>query len=217
MENDEKYLNSTHYCDFNDPELQKLAGRFKGKAKNENEFVKVIFEYVRDEFPFGVDLVKVKASETAKKGYGSCWSKSLLLIALLRYHQIPARLIRYPMKRDFQLFVGLFYIFMNNPFYHCAVEVFIENRWIKIDPTIDARLYNALYKPLNVKWDIQWDGKNDCVNCPDKMLGGPELFDNIDGIINANVGNLITPVFLPFYYIVNALAWKKIKRRLMVS
>jgi transglutaminase-like putative cysteine protease len=211
METNPSYLEATHYCDYNHPAIRDLAELFKDKAKNQTELVSAIFKHVRDEVAFGMDLVKVKASDTARKGYGACWNKALLLIAVLRYYHIPTRLIRYGMIRDFQRpFVGLTYLFANSPFYHCQVETYINNKWVKLDPTVDNKLYDTFYKPMNVPWDIQWDGKNDVITFTNKILSGPELLHDIDKSTASRVGNWIFAIQLPILKLINIRAWKKL-------
>jgi transglutaminase-like putative cysteine protease len=211
METNPSYLETTHYCDYDNPAIRDLADIFKDKTNDQTELVKAVFKHVRDEVAFGTDLVKVKASDTARKGYGACWNKALLLIAVLRYYRIPSRLIRYAVKRDFQRpFTGMGYLFMNSPFYHCAVETYINNKWVKLDPTVDKKLYNTFYKPRNVPWDIQWDGNSDVITFTNKILSGPELLQDIDKSINSRVGNWIFAMYLPFYKLLNIRAWKKL-------
>lgn len=214
MDKNENNVRPTNYCDYTHPVIKELADSFKDTSKNQTELIQSVFEYVRDTYLFGVDLVKVKASETVKKGYGACWNKAILLISILRYYHIPSRLIRYGMKRDFQKpFTGLSYLFMNNPFYHCLVEAFVDGRWIKLDPTVDRKLYEALYAPLDVPWNIDWDGISDCITFTDKIISGPEILHDIDKSVNERVGNAVYPLFLTMYKMVNKAGWNRVIRR----
>ena len=52
------YLKPTHYCDYDHPVIGDIAGRFAGRPGNRIELVKAIFEHVRDEIVFGMDLVQ---------------------------------------------------------------------------------------------------------------------------------------------------------------
>ena len=57
---------------------------FKG-SKDPIELEKNILIYVRGGIVFSGENWQVKASETLEKGYGTCYNKNLLMIALMRY------------------------------------------------------------------------------------------------------------------------------------
>ncbi len=167
-----------------------------------------LFEFVRDNYPLCSDGVKVKASETAKKGYGACWNKALLLIALLRNSFILSRLVKIPLKREFlQPLIGDDVQFLNNPFYHCFVQILIDDRWVFADPSLDSISFDVLYRPLNVEWNITWDGQTDHIIHTDKILGPIELIENIDNLFNSGLGNHLTPESL--IPIMNKKYWEK--------
>ena len=68
MKNDEdRNLQETYYCDFSNSIVQNLS---KDILESKNHHVMSLFEFVRDRYPLSADAVKVKASETAEKGYG---------------------------------------------------------------------------------------------------------------------------------------------------
>ncbi len=192
MQNSENQnLQETYYCDFHNPILQNLSKKIL-ESKN-NKAIK-LFEIVRDNYPLCVDGVKVRASETAEKGYGACWNKALLLIALLRNSLIPSRMVKIPLKREFlEPLIGDDFQFLNNPFYHCFVQVLIDDRWVFADPSLDSKSFDVLYRPLNVEWDISWDGQTDHIIHKENILGPIEIIEDIDQSFNSGLGNQVTP------------------------
>jgi hypothetical protein len=206
MENNKDInLQETYYCDFNNPIIQNIS---KHILESKHHTVIRIFNFVRDNYPLCADVVKVKASETAEKGYGACWNKALVMTALLRNSSIPSRMVKHPLKREFlEPLMGDDVQFLNNPFYHCFVQVLIEGKWIFADPSLDSKSYEVLYRPLNVKWNITWDGKTDHIIHNDKILGPIEIIDDIDNSFNSGLGNNSTPEFL--IPLLNRKYWEK--------
>ena len=201
----EPYLQETYYCDFNNPVFRNVPIKH---SKSLRAASIEVFLFVRDSFPLCADSLKTKASETLKKKYGACWNKALLMVALLRKYSIPSRIVKHPLKKDFlKPILGNDFLFINNPYYHCFVQINIDGNWIFADPSLDAKSYEKLYLPLGVKWNINWDGKSDHVIHNDKIVGRVEQLDDIDKSFNSGLGNRSTPGFLiPFF---NNKYWKK--------
>jgi hypothetical protein len=206
MQNSEDHnFQETYYCNFHNPILQNLS---KNILESKNNKAIKLFEFVRDNYPLCADGVKVKASETAEKGYGACWNKALLLTALLRNSLIPSRMVKIPLKREFlEPLIGDDVQFLNNPFYHCFVQMFIDDHWVFADPSLDSKSFNVLYRPLNVEWNITWDGKTDHIIHTDKILGPIEIIEDIDNSFNSGLGNQLTPESL--IPVMNRKYWKK--------
>ena len=152
-------LAETDYCDYSNAEIKKVARTFLKFKKNERELVTKLFLFVRDDIIFGGDRWRVKASETLNKGYGACYNKNLLLVALLRYHGIPSQLCANPMSKNFNKpAIGYGYITMSTPFFHCFTKVLVDKKWVDIDPTLDKTTYDTFFAPLNIDWSVDWDG-----------------------------------------------------------
>ena len=202
---EDRYLQETYYCDFRNPILQNLS---KNILKSKQDVAIKLFEFVRDNYPIGLDAVRVRASETAQKGFGGCWNKALLLVAFLRNASIPCNIVKIPLKRDFiEPLIEDDVQFLNNPFYHCFVQILVDGRWVFADPSVDSKSYDALYLPLNVEWNVTWDGKTDHINHKDKILGPMEIIDDIDKSFNSGLGNNSTPESL--IPIMNKKYWEK--------
>jgi hypothetical protein len=87
----QNYLAKTHMCDHDDPWLMKLAEEMINGAITPVEKARRIFGYVRDRVRFGLAYSRSTATQTLKRGYGDCLSKSNVQVALLRSMDIPAR------------------------------------------------------------------------------------------------------------------------------
>ncbi len=213
MKQPRPFQEATRFCDFEQPAISSLARDLARGETDARKIVEAVFKYVRDNIRFGIDSVQVKASETLTKGYGTCWNKSLLMIALLRSNGIPARMACNPLKREFMIpLVGEAYKGMQELFNHCFVQVQLEGRWISVDATVDARTYQKLFVPHGVAWGIDWNGKDDMRLYTEHIAGAAEIFEDLDSAIERNVGNLLPPasefdaVFGPF----NQQMWRVI-------
>lgn len=89
-----EYLISSNIIDFHSEIIQSTAEALSKPFLSEIEYVKKVYEYVRDEFPHSFDIggteVACSASDVIKYGHGICYAKSHLLAALLRCSNIPA-------------------------------------------------------------------------------------------------------------------------------
>ena len=91
-----RYLESSTYIDFTDPQVARQAAILAGDALTEEEVVEHCFLFVRDQikhsWDFKLDPVTCRASEVLRHGTGFCYAKSHLLAALLRANGIPTGL-----------------------------------------------------------------------------------------------------------------------------
>ena len=188
--NNVNHLKETYFCDYNHIAIRNTANDFAKTLKDPIELTKSIFMHVRDAIIFGGDHWQLKASETLEKGYGACWNKNLLLIALLRFYKIPSRLKANPMKNDFMKpAMGAAYLTVSNPFYHCFTEVYLDGRWIAIDPTLDKNTYSTFFTPRNVKWGIDWNGIDDMLLYTGSIMGPAESYTDIDQALIFNLNS----------------------------
>ena len=92
----EKYLESSRYIDWENPEVVKLSNSLARGQDGEEGIAKSCFEWVRDNIKHSADYklnpVTCKASDVLKHRTGYCYAKSHLLAALLRANGIPAAL-----------------------------------------------------------------------------------------------------------------------------
>ncbi len=207
----EDMVQETFFCDFGHKEIQRVADKLAKDKDDQAELAERIFGFVRDEIVFGFDPWQVKASDTLQKGYGMCSNKALLMVALLRYHRIPARLASIAIKRDFlRPAWGFWCLMMPKILQHVIAQVCLKGRWISIDLTVDKKTYEKLYLPSGISWGIDWDGSTDCLVFKDEIVGPVEPYSDIDQALRSNAGNPIPPGFIlrPFFSFINKRMWK---------
>jgi transglutaminase-like putative cysteine protease len=215
-----RFINKTYYCNYSNRSIEDVAINFEPYRENKRDLATKLFIFVREKIIFGGDRWKVKASETLNKGYGACYNKNLLLIALLRYHGIPAKLCANPMPKHFNKApMGFGYVTVSTPFYHCFTKLFIDGKWIDIDPTFDKRTYDTFFAPLGVDWDVEWDSYNDMLLYKGLPIGPPKIYDDIDEALNKNLNSHFLfrwePEFLLSMWLSlgNSMMWKKTNKQ----
>lgn len=89
----QKFLKETELVNFSHPDVKALASKLAYDALTDEEIAKNCFTYVRDEINHSGDsqdnITTIKASDVLKHKTGWCYSKSILLTALLRANNIP--------------------------------------------------------------------------------------------------------------------------------
>ena len=91
------FLQSTYYFDYESESIQKIIAEFDRATLTDKEKAVAVYERVRDGWmynPYHISLSeeKLRASYIAEKPTGHCIEKSVVLIAVLRGLNIPARL-----------------------------------------------------------------------------------------------------------------------------
>jgi transglutaminase-like putative cysteine protease len=88
------YLEDTIVIDWQSPAVMAKSRELVADCRSEEERVRALYEWVRDEIPHSYDIdtdvVTCRASSVLKEGTGLCFAKSHLLAALLRASGIPA-------------------------------------------------------------------------------------------------------------------------------
>ena len=128
------YLEATDIIDFGNglsSEVTDLSYDIITRSKNNIDFIKNTFEYVRDEIFHSADIagekVTCRASEVLKAKEGICFAKSHLLAAILRNNLIPTgfcyqRLILEDKTAPYYVLHGL-----------NAVYIEQADKWIRLD------------------------------------------------------------------------------------
>lgn len=205
-------LKETYFCDYNHPAIRKLAHDLAEQTSDPMDIAKKTFYYVRDNIITGYDLYKMKASDILKKGYGICWGKSTLLIALLRCNKIEAQFGTVPVHRKFiEPLIGNFYRLANSPYHHCIVHALLNGRWTILDPVLDKKTFETFFVPRKIAWGIDWNGEDDCSLYSESILGSPEIHADIDGTIRNKAGNSEPLEFIAkkVNHFLNQRIWKK--------
>jgi len=182
-------LQETFYCDISHPAIKETARRISVKDTDPWKITEATFKYVRDNIRFGCDLVKVKASETLTKGYGACWNKALLVVALLRCNGVPARMGYNLVKKEFMKpALGERYKTLHDRENHCFALVYLDDKWIAVDATLDPRTYEKFYAPTGVTWGIEWNGQDNMHLYTENIVGPIGYFEDIDAALEQDVG-----------------------------
>jgi transglutaminase-like putative cysteine protease len=213
---EEAYLKKSVYCDYGHPAI---AGLAQDLAKGESEPAGIVlstFKHIRDHIRFGFDLVQVKASETLSKGYGVCWNKSLLLVALLRSNKIPARMAHHPVNREFMRpAMGDACQTLTDTINHCFTQVHLNGAWVTVDATLDTPTYTNLFKPHHVSWGIDWDGVKDMRLYSEHIDGPVVVVEDIDAAVQQDMGNVLPPLTEAeaFFGSANRQMWQAVDAR----
>jgi len=137
------YLLSSEIIDFSDESLVRLSDELTKSSKDKTEYIKLAYEYVRDNISHSADInndiITCTASEVIKAGHGICFAKSHLLAALLRYKSVPAGFCYQKLILDDE----------NAPvlIYHGLNGVYIEeyDKWIRLDARGNKTGVNAQF------------------------------------------------------------------------
>ncbi|MDD5590146.1 MAG: transglutaminase-like domain-containing protein [Candidatus Portnoybacteria bacterium] len=183
-----EFLTETKYCDFNNSKVKELATKITENAKTDQEKAVALFYWVRDNILYRVGFWNRKASETLLDGKGVCTCKANLLIALLRAIGIPAGYgVMRVVGREY--FGPIVPICLKNlaskESIHVYVFVFLDNRWIKCDPSDDKSLSAKIHHLNPQSRIIEWDGETDAMlNLdPSHVLKNEGPLSNLDHIM----------------------------------
>ncbi|WP_315121190.1 transglutaminase-like domain-containing protein [uncultured Clostridium sp.] len=133
------YLKQTTLLDFNTPSIQDLIINKGWKDLEEEEKIKAVYDFVRNEIKFGYNRSDdILASEVLKDGYGQCNTKSILLMALLRALGIPCRIHGFYIDKKMQkgALTGITYLFAPKKIVHAWTEVYFNNQWVALEGVI---------------------------------------------------------------------------------
>lgn len=160
------FLKPSKLCDSDTPLIKSAAEEITKNAMNPKVAAVRIFYFVRDKIPLAFVNPNLTASETLRKGKGSCFTKATLQMALLRAAGIPARFRVMEFKgNDPNEWEGILpriaVSMMPEQFPHYLVEVYLEGRWIMADATFDKALIP----------DIEdWNGEDDVCSIADEAI-----------------------------------------------
>jgi len=139
------FLKETELIDLSTPEIQKVALELSKDTSSDVEIAKKCFTYVRDKINHSGDVVDgqtttFKASDVLKYKTGWCYSKSILLAALLRANHIPTgfcyqRLSCSEYVKDVYCLHGLNAIYLK------------DFGWYKVDARGNKEGVNAQFNP----------------------------------------------------------------------
>lgn len=139
----DEYLKHDDVIDYENEAITGLADRLFQKANNELEFIKITYEFVRDNISHSADINKdvitCAASEVLKAGHGICFAKSHLLAALLRCKSVPAGFCYQKLILDDETAPVLVYHGLN------GIYIQDYNKWIRLDARGNRTGVNAQF------------------------------------------------------------------------
>lgn len=137
------YLSKDDVIDFDNKLIMELSDKLFNKAYDEIDYIRLAYEYVRDNISHSADInndiITCSASEVLKAGHGICFAKSHLLAALLRYRSIPAGFCYQKLILDDDFAPVLIYHGLNGIF----LKKF--NKWIRLDARGNKSGVNAQF------------------------------------------------------------------------
>lgn len=182
MEIEKEYISPTKVCDVESSDIKMKSFLLTKNSYSLKQKAIDIFNFVRDEIKYRFDYPYTKASETLKKGYGNCFNKTNLQIALLRNLNIYSGYKVYLIKKEvfFPIVPEEIYKMISQPTVHVSCVVFLDDRWIEADTTIDFELYSHVYKYMDDWKYLEWDGESD-ISIPERYIVECEgIYSNID-------------------------------------
>lgn len=141
----EEYLKPTAFLDCETQSIKEKAMELAGRQVGVADKAKSLFYFVRDEIKYDPYSPRYlpehyQASKILERGVGYCVQKAVLLAALARAANIPARL-RFANIRNYLQFGKLVELMGTNLFiYHGLVEMYIGKKWLKATPTFDLKM-----------------------------------------------------------------------------
>ncbi|HOK80972.1 MAG TPA: transglutaminase family protein [bacterium] len=176
----DEYLKETRYCDIHSQEIDDFY-RAIG-SRDTNEIANLIFNFVRDSVKYRFDYPWVKASETLRKKTGNCFNKANLQIALLRRAGIPAGYGVYLVHKEIlkPILPPDIYLLVNQPTVHVFAKLFIHNRWVNLDATVDFELFQCFYNNSSIWSHTHWDGLSDISLDKSFVVEDQGVYANID-------------------------------------
>ncbi len=139
-----KYMIETKLLNFRDPRFDRLFQERGWEDLPEEEKIRGIYNFVRDEIRFGYNRKDdMPSSEILDDGYGQCNTKGILLMSLLRKAGIPCRFHGFTIDKALQkgAITGIWYRLSPPSIVHSWVEVFYKERWFNLEGFILDRPY----------------------------------------------------------------------------
>ena len=219
------YMAITDMCDNDNPWLHRLAEEITNAASTPLEKALRIFYYVRDQVRFSVAYSRSTASQTLKRGYGDCVSKTNSQVALLRSMDIPARfrMVKVESVTLHHLVADFLYRQMTPTASHFWPECFLDDKWVSCEAFLDKPLYEGMLKKGLITKEqvptIEWDGKSDLIILKawiTEQLGSIPSAEDAIGCLKISEEGMpplwIEKIIAPFFYPLNLRYSDKIRQ-----
>ena len=140
----EKYLEKTRLLDYDNETIASLIKNKQWGNIDEKEKVKQIYEFIRDDIPFGYNIDDaISASMVLQDGYGQCNTKGILFMAILRAVNIPCRIHGFTIDEILQkgAMKSFYYTLAPKEIVHSWVEIYFKGNWFNLEGFILDKLY----------------------------------------------------------------------------
>jgi transglutaminase-like putative cysteine protease len=173
MDQLERYLKPTFTIDSDNELVKGKAWELTKGQEDPATKAEILFYFVRDQIKYNVYvpfhlLEHYKASTILQKGQGYCVQKAVLMAALARAMDIPARLgfadiINHLLPEKFLEVYGT-----NLLVYHGFTELYLNDTWIRVTPTFDLQMCRK-HRIIPVDFDGKTDARFHRVNRDGKL------------------------------------------------
>ncbi|KKR91271.1 MAG: hypothetical protein A2556_00505 [Candidatus Vogelbacteria bacterium RIFOXYD2_FULL_44_9] len=201
------FLQETTFCDHSQSSIKTIVEDYKKKFSNEKDLAVALFYFVRDKTHYRVGFWNKKASETLAEGSGTCTNNSNLLVAMLRAAGIPAGygIMKVHGKKYFGPIVPpRLKFFIGDKSVHIYCYVFLNNKWIKCDPSDDEPFATNTQHFNPQSRLLEWDGEShsELNLCGEHIISDSEPIANIDAVFRKKMKSYKTiPVKIANLYI----------------
>jgi len=158
-----EYLEESPYFDFSTSEIVDYAKHLVASETDPNKIAILLYKGVRDDIKYNAYTFETKpesfsASYCLKQGESYCIPKAVLLGALCRLYNIPARLGLADVKNHLASPQFLEYLQSNIFVMHGYTDIFLNGKWVKATPAFDT----GLCKLMNLK-PLEFNGREDSI------------------------------------------------------
>jgi len=175
----EKYLSSTYFVDSDSEIVRQIAKNTVKEAIDHKEKAIMLFYWTRDEIKYDAYSLsskrrRYKASKIIQEGKGWCVQKAVLLTALARAVDLPARL-HFADIRNHQTPDKLKDMIGTDVFlYHGYTDFYLDNKWVKATPAFNKELCDKFgYRT------VEFDGIHDAT-LPSTTLNGEKYVEYLN-------------------------------------
>ncbi|MFQ5447114.1 MAG: transglutaminase family protein [Saprospiraceae bacterium] len=145
----QKYLSPARFIDSDHPAIMAYARQHTTGATTDEQKAIRLFEAVRDGFyydPYNIELTKEAfvASNILQRPRAYCIEKAIVLAAVLRAANLPARLFFGNVRNHIATEKFTEFLKTDIMVFHGSAEVFLHGKWIKLTPAFNKELCEKL-------------------------------------------------------------------------
>ena len=157
------YLKNTSFFDFETECVVDYGKRLVGSETNPTKIAILLYLGVRDDikynaYTFETSQESFSASYCLQQGESYCVPKAVLLGALCRLYEIPARLGLADVRNHLASPEFIEHLKSDVFVMHGYTDIFLQGKWVKATPAFDA----GLCRLMNVK-PLEFNGKEDSI------------------------------------------------------